>query len=84
MNITIITLFPEIFDSVFSKSIIKRALDKKLVNIKLVNLHNFAKDKRKTLDDKPYGGGAGMVLKVDVIYKALKSIKPRNKGKSSA
>lgn len=79
MNFHIITIFPKIFDSYFSESIIKRARKKKLVNIKIHNLRDYTSDKHKTVDDTPYGGGAGMVLKVEPIYKCLKSIKSKKK-----
>lgn len=77
MNINVITLFPEIFDPIISSSILKKARAKKLIKINLINPRNFATDKRKTVDDRPYGGGAGMVLKVDILHKALSSIKPK-------
>lgn len=77
MNINVITLFPEIFDPIISSSILKKARGKKLVKINLVNPRSFSSDKRKTVDDRPYGGGAGMVLKVDVLHKALTSIHPK-------
>lgn len=59
----------------FEESIIKRAMEKKLVEIEIVNLRDFAVDDYGTVDDRPYGGGAGMVLRVDVIYKALLKVK---------
>lgn len=77
MIINILTLFPSIFDSVFEDSILKRAQNKKIVKINIIDIRNFASDARKSVDDKPYGGGAGMILKVDVISKALNSIKPK-------
>ena len=77
MNIWILTLFPKIFESVFSQSIIKKAQRLKLVKINLVNIRDFSEGKHKTVDDKPYGGGRGMILKVDVTVKALESIKPK-------
>ena len=77
MVFTILTLFPQTFQSAFSVSIIKRALDKKIIKINFINPRDFALDKHKTVDDKPYGGGKGMVMKVDVIVAALKSIKPK-------
>lgn len=77
MNIWILTLFPKIFDSVFSQSIIKKAQRGNLVNIKIVNIRDFSQDLRKTADDKPYGGGRGMILKVDVVARALEAIKPK-------
>ncbi len=77
MTITIITLFPQAFSSIFSSSIIKRARETKKVIIKFVNPRDFAQNKYKTVDDKPYGGGAGMIMKVDTIVAALESIKPK-------
>lgn len=77
MTIWILTLFPEFFKTPAEHSILKRAISKKLVTIKLVNIRDFAKDARKTVDDTPYGGGAGMVMKVDVLHRALSSIKPK-------
>lgn len=79
MKIDIITLFPEMFNEVFAESILKRACDKKLIEIKIHYLRNWAKDKHKTCDDIPYGGGAGMILKADIIDKALKDIKSKAK-----
>ncbi len=63
------------FAKVFDFSIVKRAQQKGLVNIKFLNLRSWATDKHKTVDDKPYGGGPGMLLKVDVVDRALKQIK---------
>jgi len=81
MKINIITLFPEMFNGAFSESIIKRAIAKKVVDIRLVNLRDFALDKHKTVDDTPYGGGAGMVLKLDVMDNALRGIVEEDRGK---
>ena len=75
MRIDILTIFPEMFAGPFDQSIIKRAKDKKLVTIKIHNLRDWTKDKHKTVDDKPFGGGAGMVMKVDVVDSALRSLK---------
>ncbi len=74
MKFNIITIFPKIFDSYFSESIIKRAQEKKLVDIHIHNLRDFTNDKHKTVDDSPYGGGAGMVIKVEPVIKAVGSI----------
>lgn len=79
MKISIITLFPNMISSFIKESIIKRAIDKGLVEIELINLRDFAQDKYKTVDDKPYGGGAGMVLRADVICKALNKVEGKNK-----
>jgi len=75
MRIDILTLFPEQFSGVFKHSIIKRAQDKFLAEIKIHNLRDWATDKYKSVDDKPYGGGAGMILRVDIIDQAITSIK---------
>ena len=71
----IITIFPDIFKSYFKESIIKRAQQKKLIKINIHNLRNFTKDKHRTVDDRPYGGGPGMILKIEPIYKAVKEIR---------
>lgn len=75
LKIDIITLFPEIFFGPFSSSIIGRARDKNLVEINAVDLRNYAHDKHKTVDDTPYGGGPGMLMKVDVLFEAVQSLK---------
>lgn len=74
MRFDILTIFPEAFESYFGASIIKRAIDKKLVKIKLWNLRDFSADKHKKVDDRPYGGGPGMVLGVEPIYRAVKRV----------
>jgi tRNA (guanine37-N1)-methyltransferase len=71
----IVTIFPDIFDSYFRESILGRARKNKLIDIKIHNLRDYTTDKHKTVDDTPYGGGAGMVLKVEPIYKCLEKIK---------
>ena len=74
MRIYILTLFPDALEGAFSKGIFKKAQDKGLFEIHYVNLRDFSVDRHKTVDDKPFGGGAGMVLKADVVYAAVKSI----------
>lgn len=81
MTFHIITIFPRIFDSYLNESIIKRALKNKLISIKIHNLRDRASDRHKTIDDAPFGGGAGMVMKIEPIYKSLKSIKSKIKNK---
>lgn len=81
MRFDIITIFPNIFGSYSRESIIKRAQAKKLVKINIHNLRDYTKDKRKTVDDRPYGGGFGMVLMVEPIYQAVKDIKKRSRAK---
>lgn len=70
----IITIFPEIFTDVFSTSIIGRAKNKKLIQIQIHNLRDFTTDKHKTVDHTPYGGGPGMLFKIEPIYKALRKL----------
>lgn len=77
MKIDILTLFPEMFEGPFGTSMLKKAQDEKLVEINIHNLRNWAKDKHKTVDGRPYGGGAGMVLRTDVIDSALSDLKSK-------
>lgn len=77
MKITILTLFPEMFQGPFSESIIKRAQEKESVKINLVNIRDFGIGRHKIVDDKPYGGGIGMVMKVDVIASVIQSVKDK-------
>lgn len=78
----VITLFPSMFKGPLSESILKRAQNSGLIYINLTQLRDFALDKHKTVDDAPYGGGAGMVLKVDVVDQAIASVKRDLKGKT--
>lgn len=71
MKITILTLFPEMFVGPFDHSIIKRAKEKKLADIEMIDIRDFGIGAHKMVDDTPYGGGIGMVLKVDVLHKAI-------------
>lgn len=82
MKISIITLFPEMFKGPFEYSIIKRAIDKKIIKIKIINLRDFGLGKHKIVDDTPYGGGDGMVLRADVLGKAVESAKDKKLKKS--
>ncbi len=77
MKFDVLTLFPEMFKSL-DESIIGRAREKGLIEINLINIRDFSKDKHKKVDDTPYGGGAGMVLMPDVVYDAYDSIKDKN------
>jgi len=79
----IITIFPGIFDSYLKESIIKRALKKRYIKVKTHNLRDFTKDKHKTVDDRPFGGGMGMVMKVEPIFKAVLSLTSKTKGQRS-
>jgi len=75
LKFDIITIFPEIFDSYFKESLIKRALDKRLIKINVHNLRKWTKDRHHTVDDKPFGGGLGMVMKVEPIFRAVAALK---------
>lgn len=75
MKFDIITIFPEIFNSYFNESILGRAQKSKLIDIRVHDLRDYTNDKHHMVDDKPYGGGVGMVLKVEPIYKAVEKIK---------
>lgn len=81
MRFDIITIFPKIFDSYFNESILKRAVKKDLIKINIHNLRDFAKDKHKKVDDKLYGGGAGMVLMAEPILRAVTAVKKTIKNK---
>ena len=74
MKIDILTIFPKMFESPFVESIVKRAQEKGKVKIDIHNLRKWASDKHKTVDDKPFGGGAGMIMKIEPIYKALEGL----------
>jgi len=75
MKFHIISIFPKILDSYFSESILKRAQEKKIIKIKNYDLRQWTTDKHHTVDDTPYGGGAGMLMKIEPLYPALKQIK---------
>lgn len=74
MKFDVLTLFPEMFDTL-KQSIIGKAIEKDLIDINLVNIRDFSKDKHKKVDDTPYGGGAGMVIRPDVVYDSYQSVK---------
>ncbi|MBL5873898.1 tRNA (guanosine(37)-N1)-methyltransferase TrmD [Bacillus sporothermodurans] len=74
MKIDVLTLFPEMFSGVFGSSILKKAAEKKVVQYNVVNFREFADNKHQTVDDYPYGGGAGMVLKPQPIFDAVDSL----------
>jgi len=75
MRIDILSLFPKMFDGPFGESIIKRAIDRGLASVFVHNIRDFTHDKHRTVDDYPYGGGNGMVLKPEPLFEAVESIK---------
>lgn len=77
MKIDILTLFPKMFDGPLTESIMWRAQDKKYAEIKIHDLRKWAIDERGSVDDRPYGGGAGMIIRIDVIDKALEELRTK-------
>ena len=77
MRFDVLTLFPEMFEPI-KQSILGKAIENEKIKLKLVNIRDFSKDKHKKVDDTPYGGGAGMVMKPDVVYDAYKSVYDEN------
>ena len=74
MKFSVLTLFPEMFTPL-KESIIGKAVEDKKIELNLINIRDFSKDKHKKVDDTPYGGGAGMVMKADVVYDAYQSVR---------
>ena len=79
MRIDILTVVPELLESPLGHSIVKRAKDKGLVEINVINLHDFSNDKYKSVDDYAFGGGAGMVMMIEPVYKAIEKLKSERK-----
>ena len=84
MQFDIITIFPNIFDSYLKESFIKKAKERGLIKINIYNLRDWAEDKHQTVDDRPYGGGLGMVFKIEPIFKAVQSLKKNKRGSVSS
>lgn len=80
MRFDILTIFPNILDSYLKESIIKRAIENKLIKIQIHDIRKFSKDKHKKVDDIPFGGGAGMVMTPQPIYDAITAVKKKNNG----
>lgn len=81
MNFDIITIFPEAFSSYLNSSILKKAQEKKLIKIKIHNLRDFSANKHQKVDDRPYGGGPGMIIKLEPLIKAISNLKLKGKSK---
>jgi len=84
VQIDVLTLFPQMFQSPLSAGILKRAIDRKLVGINIRNIRDHTHDKHHTVDDYPYGGGAGMVLKPEPVFEAVEAIKSDIRRKQGA
>jgi len=80
-NFEVITLFPEFFTPYEKEGILKSACSKNIIGINVYNLRNFTTDKRKTVDDKPFGGGVGMVMMIEPIFKAVEAVKKNGKSR---
>ena len=80
MRFDLLTIFPEIFNSYFQESIVKRALKRKLLKIKVHDIRKFSKDKHHKVDNIPFGGGAGMLMTPQPLYDCIKHVKRLNKG----
>jgi tRNA (guanine-N1)-methyltransferase len=78
MKIDIITLFPSMFSGFIYESIIKRAIEKEKVKINIINLRDYSEDIHRNVDDYPFGGGSGMVLRVEPVYKAIEALKTKD------
>ncbi len=81
MRFDVITIFPDMFEGFMKESLLKRAREDKLIDIQIHNLRDFATDKHNTVDDTPYGGGPGMVFKIEPMYNAIKKVKLKGKKK---
>jgi tRNA (guanine37-N1)-methyltransferase len=79
MKFHAITIFPKMFHSYLNEGILKRALDQKIISFKPHNLRDWTTDKHQSVDDTPYGGGAGMLMKIEPLYKAIKAVKKTKK-----
>jgi tRNA (guanine37-N1)-methyltransferase len=79
MKFKALTIYPQIFDSYLNEGILKRARDNQLLDFKTYNLRDWSTDNYQSVDDTPYGGGAGMLMRVDIIYRALQDIKKQTK-----
>jgi tRNA (guanine37-N1)-methyltransferase len=77
MRFDVLTLFPEIFQGYLSQSILKQALDKRIVEVHLWNIRDWAKGKHKSVDDRPFGGGPGMVLMPDPVFDAVEAVQEK-------
>lgn len=79
MKIDILTIFPKVFQSFFSESLIEKAVKKGVLKVRVIDIRSFSRDKHKKVDDKPFGGGVGMVLKPEPLYDAIKSVGVKKK-----
>ena len=84
MQVDVITIFPKMFAPVVGESILKRAQESGAVRIDVHDLRSYTHDKRRTVDDRPYGGGPGMVLKPEPVFEAVEAIEANRHGRTKA
>ncbi|MCL6558469.1 MAG: tRNA (guanosine(37)-N1)-methyltransferase TrmD [Firmicutes bacterium] len=84
MHFDVLTLFPEMFSGPLSASILKRAIDRRIVSVDLINIRDYSTNKHRTVDDTPFGGGAGMVLGPEPLILALEAVQQKHGGKTGA
>ena len=77
MKFNVLTIFPSMFDSYLKETFISKGIEKGLIEVNIHNLRDFTEDKRKRVDDSPFGGGLGMVMRVEPIYKAIEQLKDK-------
>ncbi len=78
MNFVVLTIFPEMFDPFSKHGIIRRAIENEKIGIAAVNVRDFTRDRHQATDDKPYGGGSGMVMKPEPLAAAIRAVKKKN------
>ncbi|MBN1291519.1 MAG: tRNA (guanosine(37)-N1)-methyltransferase TrmD [Candidatus Latescibacteria bacterium] len=81
MSVSVLTIFPDMIKSFIKFGIVKRAIEKKLFSVEIINIRDSATDRHRTVDDTPYGGGSGMIIKPDILAASLKSAKPFREGR---
>ena len=77
MRINIVTIFPRFFEEPLRTSIVRRAVEAGLVEFRVVDLRDYARDRHRTVDDQPYGGGAGMIMKPEPFFEAVEALRPQ-------
>jgi tRNA (guanine37-N1)-methyltransferase len=78
MNFTVLTIFPEMFSALLGAGVIKRAIERQYISVEPINIRDFAKDRHRTVDDRPYGGGCGMVMKPEPVAEAIRHARKKH------
>lgn len=82
MHFKLISIFPDVFNDYLSTGVLAKAINRKIIKVSSHNLRDYTRDKHRKVDDTPYGGGAGMLLKLEPIYRAVKSLKKKKNSKT--